>query len=505
MESSFQRRGRRFRDKTLAREPPATASTASPSTPDASARGAGTLGGGSGGGGVGGAGESPPPVAAAPGAPAAGTRPGLYGQTLISTGLAEFDDLVGGGLPLGSVTLIGSYGANESSRDVGHAGTFARYFVAEGVASGHRGLWMPPTSGARDVARALPRIVSPDDAAARDDDDDDDGGAAAGGDDGLRIAWQYRRYLRQGKALDDSRVGRGRDGLGAGVSASGGSSTSASARSKSRRNTGGVVRLPEMCHAFDLTREMDPATIAAATLRREPFEPRTSLSDLARGRGGTAGAEDETSATTRRARRTRDRLRRALDACASFRRDCDAAGPGVVGRVVVHPPVDYIDVGGPSVEAAGEFALFLSALRATLGGGAVAAMVVFPVAACDAASAAKLRHASDACVELSSLSSPAGALEQLLPDPRLCVGLVRVRKLSFPGVVGASPLTKMDHAYALQIRRRRMAIRPLQLSPEDAGGGGGGGVGGSGGEGKPKSASAGLCGGPPNATKAYDF
>lgn len=83
----------------------------------------------------------------------------------------------------------------------------------------------------------------------------------------------------------------------------------------------------------------------------------------------------------------------------------------------------------------------------------------------------------------------------------------------------------MDSTYALQLRRRRMAIRPLQLAPEDQGavGGvtyGGGGVnknntgagfvrrgGGGGGEsgGKVKSASAGLCGGPPNKTSELDF
>ena len=124
-------------------------------------------------------------------------------------------------------------------------------------------------------------------------------------------------------------------------------------------------------------------------------------------------------------------------------------------------------------------------------------------------------------------------MEQLLPDPLTCVGLVIVRRLQFPGVA-VSPLTRMDSTYALQLRRRRMAIRPLQISPEDqpssggvthpgsgsGGGGGGGGGGGSksksgggGGAGSnssksklsSKSASAGLCGGPPNATKDLEF
>lgn len=35
-----------------------------------------------------------------------GTRAGLHGRTLISSGLADFDKLLGGGLPLGCLVLI---------------------------------------------------------------------------------------------------------------------------------------------------------------------------------------------------------------------------------------------------------------------------------------------------------------------------------------------------------------------------------------------------------------
>ena len=35
-----------------------------------------------------------------------GTRPGLHGLTLVSTGQAELDRLLGGGLPLGTVMVI---------------------------------------------------------------------------------------------------------------------------------------------------------------------------------------------------------------------------------------------------------------------------------------------------------------------------------------------------------------------------------------------------------------
>jgi PAXNEB protein len=35
-----------------------------------------------------------------------GTLPGPYGQTLVSTGLADLDQLLGGGLPLGCLLLV---------------------------------------------------------------------------------------------------------------------------------------------------------------------------------------------------------------------------------------------------------------------------------------------------------------------------------------------------------------------------------------------------------------
>lgn len=59
---------------------------------------------------------------------AAGTKPGANGQTLVSTGLADLDRILGGGLALGSLLLVEEDGASQ------HHETLARYFLAEGVA-----------------------------------------------------------------------------------------------------------------------------------------------------------------------------------------------------------------------------------------------------------------------------------------------------------------------------------------------------------------------------------
>jgi elongator complex protein 4 len=60
-----------------------------------------------------------------------GTRPGLNGQVLISTGVAGLDKLLGGGLPLGSLLLI-----IEDSHSQQHL-NLLKCFLAEGVCCKH--------------------------------------------------------------------------------------------------------------------------------------------------------------------------------------------------------------------------------------------------------------------------------------------------------------------------------------------------------------------------------
>ena len=440
------------------------------------------------------------------------------------------DNLLGGGLPLGAVMALGTdVGGGENGnmrcpRDNGNALTLLRCFVAEGVASGHAGLWMTPHAGG-DPPGWLPRVVEESAEGNRAGgssgrgDGDDDGGAEdeETKEDGLRIAWQYRRYLKQGKALDDSRVGRGPGGLGSGVSASGGSASSGGERTGRGKNTGGVRRLPEMCHRFDLTREMAPAAVAAARLRRASFfrppslatlatlpDPRTPHSD-----GGVYDADDADGA-----------LRRAYGECAAAvasQRGGGANAAADVCRIALEFPSSFLR----RPACAASVACFLRALRGLLRGTTACALVVLPLGTLPRALVASMRHAVDAALDVETLPGAPSAMERTLPDPMLCVGLVRVRRLQFPGVTGANPLTRMDTTYALQVRGRRMAVRPLQLAPEEDDaeprprvsrpGERGRHAGTDRGRGPTKdtrarSTGAGLCGGgPPNKTNELDF
>ena len=62
----------------------------------------------------------------------AGTRAGLHGQTLVSTGHADLDRVLGGGLPLGALLVVMEDAASP------HADSLLRCFAAEGVACGHQ-------------------------------------------------------------------------------------------------------------------------------------------------------------------------------------------------------------------------------------------------------------------------------------------------------------------------------------------------------------------------------
>ena len=82
-----------------------------------------------------------------------GTRPGLSGQTLVSTGLADFDKLLGGGVPLGTVVLL-----LEDNHTQNHS-TLIKYFLAEGAANKQALYWSAGHARHASASRALPQQV----------------------------------------------------------------------------------------------------------------------------------------------------------------------------------------------------------------------------------------------------------------------------------------------------------------------------------------------------------
>lgn len=83
-----------------------------------------------------------------------GVRPGLHGQTLLSTGIADLDRLLGGGLPLGSLLLL-----LEDSHSQQHL-AFIKHYLAEGVACGHSAAWLAPRPVPGGAAAFVPSVAA---------------------------------------------------------------------------------------------------------------------------------------------------------------------------------------------------------------------------------------------------------------------------------------------------------------------------------------------------------
>ncbi|KAM3215016.1 hypothetical protein ACQJBY_067147 [Aegilops geniculata] len=121
---------------------------------------------------------------------ASGVKLGPNGAAFVSSGIPDLDRILGGGFLLGSVVMV------MEDLDAPHHLLLLRAFMAQGVVHKQPLLFAAPMKEPRSFLGALPAPVasSKDDARQR-----AMAGRAAGdgraSDEGLRIAWQYRKYF----------------------------------------------------------------------------------------------------------------------------------------------------------------------------------------------------------------------------------------------------------------------------------------------------------------------
>ncbi|KAJ3037996.1 Elongator subunit elp4, partial [Rhizophlyctis rosea] len=75
------------------------------------------------------------------------------GQTLLSTGVPSLDDVLGGGLPLGSLLLI------KEDRFTGYAHLLLKYFITQGIVAGHAVCVASADENPEELARGLMGVV----------------------------------------------------------------------------------------------------------------------------------------------------------------------------------------------------------------------------------------------------------------------------------------------------------------------------------------------------------
>ncbi|KAI9225142.1 Elongator complex protein 4 [Blastocladiella britannica] len=161
----------------------------------------------------------PTPTAAAPNITVttpqrAALPPGLKlsahnAAALLSTGVGSLDDLLGGGLPLGTLLVVAE------QADAPHAALFLGYFIAQGLVHGHHVLVASADADPRAIAGTAPAPDVPSStgsgsgrkrvgasaaavaASSKSAKEDEDG-------DKLTIAWRYKNLPKRSESASDS-------------------------------------------------------------------------------------------------------------------------------------------------------------------------------------------------------------------------------------------------------------------------------------------------------------
>ncbi|MEW5317052.1 MAG: hypothetical protein WDW38_008383 [Sanguina aurantia] len=168
-------------------------------------------------------------------------------------GLPDLDRILEGGLPLGSLLLV-----IEDPHSHQHL-NLIKYFLAEGVACGQRVGWLTPNQSlpAGGLASLLPAEITASQDTEASSSSSSSKAVAAAEPPELKIAWQYRKYIAEGKQRQD-------EGGGASQGSAAGRARVAQKSSFTRAGSAsaaGVAR--QWCHTFDLSAAMGEAALAS--------------------------------------------------------------------------------------------------------------------------------------------------------------------------------------------------------------------------------------------------
>ncbi|KAG6617334.1 Elongator complex protein [Phytophthora cinnamomi] len=336
-----------------------------------------------------------------------GTKPFLNGQTLVSSGLSELDAALGGGLLLGTLTVVETPAA-ASDVDVGAGASEAlaidllRYFAAEGVADGKQRVAIVAPDAGDFVREQLPLELSLAQRQVKQQLADSE--RKTNVDAPLTIAWQYGKYEHQQQQRQPQRQ--------------------------------------RFCHSYDLSKAMHREMVAA----NEPvaIDPLTWMTE------GEAPVGD-----------VYERLYVAIEELVQRQKE---DGEGQVLRV------GMLGLGSPLLgapDAAHMLALFsfFRRLRALLGQskGAVClallgsdALSAFPAAFIN-----ELRHTGDSVLTLSAFAGT----RDLLPEELLeFQGSLTLRKL--PRVHALACHAPSNTRFGVKRERRKLKIEKFHLPPE---------------------------------------
>ncbi|CAG8578754.1 4823_t:CDS:2 [Dentiscutata erythropus] len=164
--------------------------------------------------------------------PAARLSP-YNGQLLLSTGVPSLDDILTfqcGGLPIGTILLI------KEDKHTGYSKLLLKYFLSQGIASGHHVLFSSTEEDPSNFIKGLPWITN-------DDSNDLDDKAEA--DDKMKIAWRYKEMKKFESGIK---------------------TTPTIFKNKQIPITGSQRQEQPFCYTFDLTKSIPQQSIDSASI-----------------------------------------------------------------------------------------------------------------------------------------------------------------------------------------------------------------------------------------------
>ena len=350
----------------------------------------------------------------------AGTRPSpTGGPHLISSGCADLDKVLGGGLPLGTLTLFSQDGWTR------HDEAFLKYVVSEAVAVGQSvGVVRHANDRYADMKSLLMRRMSEAEAmkeaaterAAQD---------AARNETKLRIAWQYEKYAKK----DASSASQAPNSFAP--------TTSRPALGKHVASARGA-----WCHDHDISKPPSDEEL------REMLHPASrSSSDLktytidGAQRGVVAGI---------------------VEAVRAFSAAVNAKGPGTVGRLVI-PCLGGV-VWGMEPDAVFNALVYIRSLVQDARPNIAVVVSVPPMESMRPSDAARIQHASDGCFKLTAVDDRSSVVN-LSADRNSVCGVMEIVRL--PGSFGGirSPMPEV-RSYVIRNKRKRLALEMFAVDPD---------------------------------------
>lgn len=118
-----------------------------------------------------------------------GIKCGPNGTNLVSSGIPDLDKILGGGIPLGSLVIV------MEDSEAPHHMLLLRNFMSQGLVHNHPLLYASPAKEPRAFLGTLPSPVASKDEKSREVETEQE--------KGLRIAWQYKKYLNNCQQIHD--------------------------------------------------------------------------------------------------------------------------------------------------------------------------------------------------------------------------------------------------------------------------------------------------------------